>query len=147
MIGLALEDKRMNAGIAPLLLRRTGSMACAPRSHPSVIHDLQETQRDAGCFRFLFQGQGVRELLLESPRIVRSLGFDERIRLEPRVSTGISGPIGPEVFHFFQLGLFLCFGEPRKIPTWRIHESLLVGDITLNQRESRQTDDGSFGVS
>ena len=108
----------MNAGIAPLLLRGTGSVSCSPRGHPSIVRSLYILERNTRGFGLGRQRFGLWKYLVPVRGIVGFAGFDTAIRFEPYIGRWIFPTESTEFLDFTTPLRFLLGGETAVILFW-----------------------------
>lgn len=88
--GFAAKQKGMNAGVAPLLLSRTGSVSRSPRGETPIVGFTEKPDRDA-CGRSLrLEGLGFGESVTPRRSVARAARLHTAISAESLVGRRIT---------------------------------------------------------
>ena len=111
----------MHAGVAPLLLRCSGSVPRSPSRHPAIVGFPQEPDRDAGGCRLLLEGTRLGEPSTPFHGVARAAGLHASVRTESLVRSGILPVQGTEPFDLGDAPLAGGPLETSKILRGQIH--------------------------
>jgi hypothetical protein len=127
----------MNAGVAPLLLGRSGSVARTPCCHPAIVGFTKETHRHTRRSGLSFETVRIRETALPFRRVAGTSGFDTAIRAEADVGRGILPILGPKSTDLGSALPFPCFAEAGVVLRWpEAHPYCLLTNASVALRSA-----------